>query len=156
MEQTSYNMWVWGFLTPSLLRSGNILWQFLVFKQLRPKHLVSIWSLGLGENARLGGSVSNKSGLSLRVRVRVRVQTELLPNTRSGLSINPHCQLGYSLMVNSHPVWIGRVGSRLPSGSIHRFIYHSCFWSMLIVSYQNRVFNNQWEGFACFAAYNIG
>jgi len=47
-------------------------------------------------------SVSNGSGPSLRVRVRV--QTELLPNWRSGSSINPNCPLGYGSMVNSQPV----------------------------------------------------
>jgi len=65
-------------------------------------------------------SVSNGSGPSLRVRVRV--QTEPLPNWRSGSSINPNCPLGYSSIVNSQPVRVGRVFSGLPSGSIYRFI----------------------------------
>ena len=65
-------------------------------------------------------SVSNGSGPSLRVRVRL--QTGQLPNWRSGLSINPNCLLGYGSMVNSQPVWIGRVVSGSPSGSIYRFI----------------------------------
>ena len=64
-------------------------------------------------------SVSYGSGPSHCVRVRV--QPELLPNWRSGLSINPDLQLGYGLMVNSQPVRIGRVVSGSPSGSIHRF-----------------------------------
>jgi len=64
-------------------------------------------------------SVSNSSGPSLRVRVRV--QTEPLPNRRSGLSINPNCQLGYGSKVNSQPVGIGRVVSASPSRSIYRF-----------------------------------
>jgi len=65
-------------------------------------------------------SVSNGSGPSLQVRVGV--QTEPLPNWCSGLSINPNCPLGYSSMVNSQPVWSGRVVSGSPSGSIYRFI----------------------------------
>jgi len=65
-------------------------------------------------------SVSNGSGPSLRVRVRV--QTEPLPNWGSGSSINPNCPLGYGSMVNSQPVWIGRVVSGSHSGSIYRFI----------------------------------
>jgi hypothetical protein len=63
------------------------------------------------------GSVSNGSGLPLRVRVWV--QTEPLPNWRSGSSINPNCPLGYGSMVNSQPVRIGRVVRRSPSGSIY-------------------------------------
>ena len=66
------------------------------------------------------GSVINGSGPSLRVRVRV--QTELLPNWRSGSSLNPNCLLGYRFMVNSQPVRIGRVVRGSPSGSIYRFI----------------------------------
>jgi len=65
-------------------------------------------------------SVSNGSGPSLWVRVRV--QTKPLPNWRSESSINPNCLLGYGSMVNSQPVWIGRVVSGSPSGSIYRFI----------------------------------
>jgi len=44
-------------------------------------------------------SVSNGSGPSLCIWVRV--QTELLPNWRSGQSINPNCPLGYGSIVNS-------------------------------------------------------
>jgi len=65
------------------------------------------------------GSVSNGSWPSLWVRVRV--QTEPLPNWRSGLSIKLNCQLGYGLIGNSQPIWIGRVVSGSPSGSIDRF-----------------------------------
>jgi len=96
------------------------------------------------------GSVDNSSRLSLQVRVRV--QTKRLPNWRFGLSINPNCQLGSGLMVNSKPVWIGWVFSGSPSGSIHIFIYGSCIWSGLIVLYQNHIFNTQWYVFACCAA----
>ena len=86
-------------------------------------------------------SVSNGSGPPFRVWVRV--QTESLPNWRSGLSINPNCQLGYGLKVNSQPGWIRQVVSRSPSGSIYRLKSGSCFWSLLIVSYQNGALNNQ-------------
>jgi len=65
-------------------------------------------------------SVSNSSGLSLRIRVSV--QSELLPNWRSRFPIYPKCQLGYSSMVISKPIWIGQVASGLPSVSIDRFI----------------------------------
>jgi hypothetical protein len=65
-------------------------------------------------------SVSNGCGPSLRVRVWV--QTEPLPNWRSGSSINPNCRLGYSSMVNSQHISIGRVVSGSHSGSIYRFI----------------------------------
>jgi len=65
-------------------------------------------------------SVSNGSGPSLRVQVRVR--TEPLPNWRSGLSTHPNCEFGYGSMQISQPVWIGRVVSGSPSGSICRFI----------------------------------
>ena len=61
-------------------------------------------------------SDSNGSGPSLRVRVRVR--TEPLPNWWSGLSTHPNCQFGYGSMQISQPVWIGRVVSGSPSGSI--------------------------------------
>jgi len=84
---------------------------------------------------------SNGSGASLRVPVRV--QTKLLPNLRSRSSIGLNCQLGYGVMVNSQPVRIGPVVSELPSWSICRFISGSCFYRLLIVSYQHRVFNNQ-------------
>jgi len=47
-------------------------------------------------------TVRNSSGPSLLVWLRV--QTELLPNWRSGLSINLNRQLGYGLMVNSQPI----------------------------------------------------
>jgi hypothetical protein len=61
--------------------------------------------------------VSNSSGPSLRVQVRV--QTEPWQHWRSGLSINPNCPPGYSSMVKSQPVGIGRVVSRSPSRSIY-------------------------------------
>jgi len=86
-------------------------------------------------------SVSNSLGTSLHVQVWV--QTEPLPNWRSGLSTTPNRQLRYSSMVNSLPVWIGRVVSGSLSRSIHRFNQGSCLWSMSIVSYQHRVFNNR-------------
>ena len=73
----------------------------------------------------------------------------------SGLSLYPNCQLGYSSMVISQPIWIGRVVIGSPSGSINRFNEGSCFWSMWIVSYQNHVFNYQGYVFACCAACNI-
>jgi len=85
------------------------------------------------------GSVRNSSGASLRVRV----QTETLPNWRSRWLINPNCPLVYGSMVNSQHVWIGRVVSGSPSKSIYRFILGSCICTVLIVSYQNRVFSNQ-------------
>jgi hypothetical protein len=65
-------------------------------------------------------SVSNRSGPSLRVRVWVKA--ELFPNWRSGLSTHLNCQFGYGSMEISQPVWIGRVVSGSPSGSICRFI----------------------------------
>jgi len=102
---------------------------------------------------RVLASVANDSRLSLRVWVRVQPQP--VPNWRCGLSIHAHCQLGYGSMLNSQSVWIGEVVSGPPSWSIHRFNYGSCFWSVLIVSYQNRVSNNQGCVFACFAACNI-
>jgi len=97
--------------------------------------------------------VSNGSGPSLCVQIWVPPKP--LPNWWSGLSINPNSQPGYSSMVNSQPIWIGRVVSGLSSGSIHRFIEGSCFWSKWIVFYWNRVFNNEGYVFACFAACNI-
>jgi len=96
-----------------------------------------------------------RNGLGTSHLVRVWSQPQPLPNWPSGLSINPHSQLGYGSMVNSQLVWIGWVVTRSPSRSIQTFNYGCCFWSMLIVSYQNRVFNNQGYVFACFAAYNI-
>jgi len=98
-------------------------------------------------------SVSNSSGPSLRVRVRVK--TGPLPNWQSRLSINLYLQHGYGSMVNTQMVWLRRVVSGSPRGSIHRFIYDSSFWSFKIVSYQNRIFNNQLYVVACFAACNI-
>jgi len=59
-------------------------------------------------------TVSNGSGLSLRFRVQVK--TEQSPNWRSGSLIHPNHLFGYSLMEIAHPVWIGRVVSRLSSG----------------------------------------
>jgi len=53
---------------------------------------------------------------------QARVETEPLPNWRCWLSIYPSCQFGYSSMDISQPIWIGRVVSRSPSGSICRFI----------------------------------
>jgi len=47
-------------------------------------------------------SVSNWSGPSLRVRVRVGTEPE--PDWRSGSSINPNCQFGYSSIAISLPV----------------------------------------------------
>jgi hypothetical protein len=65
-------------------------------------------------------SVSNGSRPSLRVWVRV--QTKLLPNWPSGTTMNLNCPLRYSCTVHSQPVWIGRVVSGSPSGSMYRFI----------------------------------
>jgi len=65
------------------------------------------------------GSVSNGNGLSLQARVRVL--SEPLPNWGFRLSINPNCHLRYGSMVYSQPIWIGRVVSGSPSGSMHRF-----------------------------------
>jgi len=65
-------------------------------------------------------SVRNGSGLSLWVRVQV--QTKPLRKWRSRWSINPNRRLGYCSLVNSQSISIGRVVSRSPSGSIHRFI----------------------------------
>jgi hypothetical protein len=65
-------------------------------------------------------SVNNSSGPSLRVLVRVR--TELLPKWWSWLSPHLKYQFGYSWMDISQSVWIGRVVSGSPSGSICRFI----------------------------------
>jgi hypothetical protein len=86
-------------------------------------------------------SVSNGSAPSLRVLVRV--QAEPMPNWRSGLSINPNRQLRQCSTVNSQPVWNRWDVRRSLSRSIYRFIYCSCFCSLLIVSCQNHVFNNQ-------------
>jgi len=97
--------------------------------------------------------VSKGSGPSLRVRVRI--QTELLPNWCSQWSIDPNSPLGYGSMVNSQPVWIGWGVSGSIRGSIYRYISGSCICSLLIVSYQNRVFSNQWCAFACCAVCNI-
>jgi len=64
-------------------------------------------------------SGSNSSGTSLRVRVRA--QTEPFADWQPGLSIIANRRLGSGSMPNSQPIWIGRVVSRSPSGSIHRF-----------------------------------
>jgi len=61
-------------------------------------------------------SVSNNSGLSLRVRVLVR--TKPLTHWRSRLSKIPNRQFGHGSMEISQPVRIGWVVSGLPSGSI--------------------------------------
>jgi len=98
-------------------------------------------------------SVRNGSGPSHPVRVRVQI--EPLPHWHFGLSMNLNRQLGYGLMVNSQPIFVGRVDRGSPSRSIQRFDQASCFCSMLIVSCQNRVFNNQGYVFACFEACNI-
>jgi hypothetical protein len=97
--------------------------------------------------------VSNGSGPSLRVLVWV--QTKLLPNWPSGSSRNPNCPLGYGFIENSQPVWMGRVVSGSPSGSIYSFIFGSWIWSLLIVSYQNCIYNNQQCTFAYWAVCNI-
>jgi len=86
-------------------------------------------------------SASNSSGPSLWIQVRV--ETKALPQWRSGVSINPNCQLGHGSMVNSQRVWIGQDISGLPSRSIYRFIWGFCICSLLIVSYQNRIFSNK-------------
>ena len=65
-------------------------------------------------------SVSNGAGLWMQVRVWVG--TELFPNWWSGLSIHLNCQLEYSLMEISQPVWFGWVVSTLPCRSICRLI----------------------------------
>jgi len=97
--------------------------------------------------------VSNGSGLSLRVWVRV--QTEPLPKWRSGLSIHPNCQLGYGSIAISQPVWIGWDVSGSHSGSMYKVILGSCCCSLIIVSYQNRIFNSQYCVFAWFAVCDI-
>jgi len=74
-------------------------------------------------------SVSNGSGLSLRVKVRV--QTEPLPNWWSGMWINPNRQIGYRSMVNFQPVRIAQVVSGLPSRSIYRFIWRLLFLQLV-------------------------
>jgi len=48
----------------------------------------------------------------------------------------------YSSILNGEAFWFGRVVGGSPSGSIYRFISGSCISSVLIVSYQNRVFRN--------------
>ena len=103
--------------------------------------LISIWART---------SVSKSCGQWLQIQVRV--QPEPLPNWWARLSMNPNCQLGYGAMVNSQPVWIGRVVRGSPSGSIHWFNWGSFFWNMWIVSYQHRILNNQGYVLACFAA----
>jgi len=65
-------------------------------------------------------SVSNGSRPSLRVRVRVGTKPE--PDWWSGSSITPNCRFGYGSIDITLPVWIGRVPSRLYSGSICKFI----------------------------------
>jgi len=86
-------------------------------------------------------SVSNGSRVSLRVRVQVH--TEPLPNWRSWFSIQPNRQSWYGSMEISQPVWIGRVVRGSPSGSIYRFTLGSCWCSLIIVAYQNPIFNSQ-------------
>ena len=65
-------------------------------------------------------SVSNGSGPSNWDRVWVRAQ--MLANRRSGLSIHLKRQFGSGSMLISQPVWLGRVVSGSPSGSVCRFI----------------------------------
>ena len=102
-------------------------------------------------------SGSNRCGPSLTVRVPV--QTEPVEKWRSGLSINPDCPLRFGSMVTTQPVWIERVvsgsPSRSPSRSIYRFIQGSRICSVLIVSYQHRVFSNHLCAFARWTVCNI-
>jgi len=97
--------------------------------------------------------VSNGSGPSLRVRVRVG--TELVPDWRSGLWINPNSWLEYGSINISLPVWIVRVLSGLYSGSISKYIYHACLCDLIIVVNQNPLFDIQKSHFACFACCDI-
>jgi len=69
-------------------------------------------------------SISNISGPS--VRDLHQVKTKLLPNWRSGSSINVNRQPGFRSMVNSHPVWIGQVVTWSPSGFCYWFIEGLC------------------------------
>ena len=94
-------------------------------------------------------TVSNGSRPSHQVRVRVR--TELLPNQRSRLPAHRKHQPGYGSMNIWKPVWVGWVVSGLPSWSIYRFILGFCCCSLIIVSYEDRIFNSQWLDFACLA-----
>jgi len=76
------------------------------------------WSIHLNPytfkvSVRSLSSISNCSGLSLRVRFRV--QTEPLPNWQSWLRMNPKCQLGYGSIVISQPIPIRPVVSWSPS-----------------------------------------
>jgi len=68
------------------------------------------------------GSTSVRNGSEMSLQVRVQVWAKPLSNCRPGPSINPNRQPRYGSMVNSQPVWIGRIVSGLPSESI--------YWSM--------------------------
>ena len=103
--------------------------------------LLDVWSLLPFRTWRITTSVHSGYGWSLQVRVWA--QTKPLLNWLSRLSINPNRQLGYGSMVNSQPIWNGRVVSGSSCGSIYWFIFGSYFGSLLIVAYQSRVFNNQ-------------
>jgi hypothetical protein len=78
-----------------------------------------------------GASVSNCSGPSFRVWVRVG--TDLEPDWRSRWLTNPNCQFRYGSIDISQPVWTRRVLCGLYSGSICKYIYHTCLWYLIMV-----------------------
>jgi len=98
-------------------------------------------------------SVNDDSGSSLQIRLWVQIKP--LRNWRWQLSIPLNGQLGCDSKDVSLPVWMVRIVSKLPSGSIYGFIFGSGFCSLIIVSYQNCVFNSQWIGFPGFAVCDI-
>jgi len=93
------------------IRCRALLWHLVRLLAFRPQP---------SRIKRSSSSVSNGSRTSLRARVHD--QTNPLPNYRSGMSVKLNCPLGYGSIVNSWPVWIGRVVSWSHSGSIYRFI----------------------------------
>jgi hypothetical protein len=85
--------------------------------------------------------------------IRVWLWTKQLPFCWSWPSLSPHLQYWYGSMVNSQSVGHRRVVLVSPSKSLYQFLQGFCCWSVLIVFYQNGVFNNQWYVLACVAVF---
>jgi len=86
-------------------------------------------------------SVSNGSGPSLQVWVQEG--TDLLSNWQSRWWITSNRHFTYSLIEVFQPIWFGQVVSGLSSRSICRFRHCSCFCCLIMISYQNCLFNIQ-------------
>jgi len=142
-----YPNWRFGFIDNPDRPCGNYsVWTCTRTRSDSPGPLVTLYiamdsKTSIEIDRKIVLSVSNGSGPALQVRVWVGSE---LSWPRWSLSlIYPNSQIGYGWMAISHPVWNGQVVSRLSRRTICRFIQCSCFWCLIIVSFQNRLFNTQ-------------